>query len=170
MNNHKVTNETNFFEGHNPFDLIEKYGSPLYVYNERVLRERCREIKNLISYKDYKPHYSIKANSNISLLKIVKEEGILPEAVSGGEIFACLAAGYKPSEIFYVTNNASRSEFQYALDNNILISVDSLSQLALVGELNPGGDVSVRFNPGVGAGHSDKVITGGKKTQFGVNE
>lgn len=56
-----------------------------------------------------------------------------------------------------------------ALDHGLLISVDSLSQLSALGKLNPGGKVMVRINPGIGAGHSAKVVTGGKKTKFGVS-
>lgn len=167
--NCEVTKENNFYEGTNPVELIEKYGSPLYVYNERILRDRCRKLKNLIKYENFKVQFSAKANSNLSLLKIVREEGLNVDAMSPGEIFIQLKAGFDPSQIFYVCNNVSKEELQYALDNNITISVDSLSQLELLGKLNPGGSVAIRFNPGVGAGHSEKVVTAGKKTKFGVD-
>jgi diaminopimelate decarboxylase len=58
---------------------------------------------------------------------------------------------------------------QFAIDRDVLISCDSLSQLRLYGRLNPGGRAVVRFNPGVGAGHHEKVVTAGKNTKFGVN-
>ncbi|MDR1067061.1 MAG: diaminopimelate decarboxylase [Clostridiales bacterium] len=165
----KVTESVNFYQGLDPFDIISEYGSPAYVYNERILRERCREIKTLSSYAGYIPNYSAKSNGNLTLLKIIKSEGFCVDAVSCGEIFACLAAGFDASDIFYITNNASADEFRYALDKGALISADSLSQLELIGEISPGAKVSVRFNPGVGDGHGEKVITGGKKTKFGVN-
>ena len=57
---------------------------------------------------------------------------------------------------------------QYAIDEGVIVSVDSLSQLEMFGRLNRGGKLSVRINPGVGAGHHDKVVTAGKKTKFGV--
>jgi diaminopimelate decarboxylase len=57
---------------------------------------------------------------------------------------------------------------RYAIDRKILVSVDSVSQLELYGKLNPGGAVLVRFNPGIGAGHHEKVVTGGKKSKFAV--
>ena len=71
------TANTQFFNQNNPYDLIKQYGSPLYVYNESILRLRCREMKNLVSYDNFVPHYSIKANTNIHLLKIVREEGFM---------------------------------------------------------------------------------------------
>ena len=58
---------------------------------------------------------------------------------------------------------------KYAVDKGVLISCDSISQLKQYGRLNPGGKVAIRFNPGVGAGHHEKVVTGGKNTKFGVN-
>lgn len=152
------------------FELIKKYGSPLYVYDEKTLRERCKEMKNLLPNKNLKVHYSAKANSNLSLLKIIKDEGLAVDAMSPGEIFIQLHAGFLPEQIFYVSNNVSADEMSYVIKNNILVGVDSLSQLELYGKLNQGGDVAVRFNPGIGAGHHEKVVTGGKKTKFGVQK
>ena len=73
------------------------------------------------------------------------------------------------SDLFYVCNNVSADEMRYAVDRDIMISVDSLSQLALYGKNFPGTKVSVRVNPGIGAGHHQKVVTGGKTTKFGIN-
>lgn len=165
----KVTNKINFFEGNNPFDLLKKFGSPLYVYNERILRKSCQEMKNLVNYKNFSVNYSTKANSNLELLKIVKSENLDVDAMSPGEIFIELKAGFLPEQIFYISNNVSDEEMKYAIDKNILISVDSISQLIRYGKLNFGGNVAIRFNGGIGAGHHEKVITAGKNTKFGVN-
>jgi diaminopimelate decarboxylase len=167
--NAQVTTMNNFFEGLAPFDLIERFGSPLYVYNERLFRKKCREMKNLITYPKFEVNFSIKANSNLTLLKIAKEEGLSADAMSPGEIFVLLEAGFSPDQIFFVPNNVSAEEMKYALDKNILISVDSLSQLKTLGKIYE-GRVAARFNPGVGLGHHEKVVTAGKNTKFGVNE
>jgi diaminopimelate decarboxylase len=90
------------------------------------------------------------------------------DAMSPGEIFIEMKAGFKPEQIFFVCNNVSKEEMQYAIDKGILISVDSVSQLEQYGQLNPGGKIAARFNGGIGAGHSEKVITAGKKTKFGI--
>jgi len=167
--NSKVTDSLNFFQGINPYELVEKYGSPLYVYNERILRERCRELKNLVDYPNFSINYSAKANSNMAFLQIVQQEGLNVDAMSPGEIYVELKAGFKPEQIFYISNNVSKEEMQFAIDHNILISVDSLSQLEQYGQINPSGKVAARFNGGVGAGHHEKVVTGGKKTKFAIN-
>ena len=159
---------TNFYGNTAPDKLIDSYGSPLYVYNETILRDRCREIAQLTTYPRFKVNYSIKANSNQELLKIIREEGLDADAMSPGEIHVLLAAGFKPNQIFYIGNNVSVSEMRFAIERDILVSVDSVSQLEQFGRVNPGGKVAVRFNPGVGAGHHEKVVTGGKKTKFGV--
>jgi diaminopimelate decarboxylase len=167
MNSYYST-QTNFYGNTTPNQLIATYGSPLYVYNETILRERCREMTKLINYPQYKVNYSVKANSNLELLKIIREEGLDADAISPGEIHALQAAGFKPSQILYVGNNVSTDEMRYAIERGILVSVDSISQLRQFGKLNPGGKVAVRFNPGVGAGHHEKVVTGGTNAKFGV--
>lgn len=164
----EVSTKSQFFGNTSPHELVEKYGSPLYVYNETILRERCRELKNLVTYPNFSVNYSVKANGNLSLLKIIKDEGLNVDAMSPGEIYIEELAGFKPEQILFISNNVSAEEMQYAIERNITISVDSLSQLELLGEINKGGNVCVRFNPGVGAGHHEKVVTGGKKTKFGV--
>ncbi len=163
------TEQNNFFGSTDPEALVKEFGSPLYVYNEKILRERCREMAGLLSYPRFVSNYSIKANSNLELLKIVREEGLHADAMSPGEIYVLLKAGFRPEELFYVGNNVSAEELTYAVERGVLVSCDSISQLRLFGRINPGGRVAVRFNPGVGAGHHEKVITAGKNTKFGVN-
>jgi len=164
------TQQENLYKDTNPEKLVKQYDSPLYVYSEDILRQRCKEMKNLVSYKNFAPHYSIKANSNLHLLKIMHDEGMYADAMSPGEIFVLEQAGYKPEEIFYVCNNVSTQEMKYAVDRNITVSIDSLVQLEMFCEAFPGAKVAVRFNTGYGAGHHEKVVTAGKKTKFGIND
>ncbi|MDO4265299.1 MAG: diaminopimelate decarboxylase [Eubacteriales bacterium] len=148
-------------------DLIKEYGSPLYVYDEAILRKRCREMKSLLPLPNYVPFYSVKANSNLELLKIIREEGFHADAMSPGEILLEEAAGFSTDEIFMVTNNISDAEIQFSIDHGILMSADSISQMERYGMLNPGGEIAVRLNPGIGTGHDDKVVTGGS-CKFGT--
>ncbi|MDP4266983.1 MAG: diaminopimelate decarboxylase [Bacteroidota bacterium] len=165
----KYTKENNFYGKSTPIELIKKYGSPLYVYNEKILRNRCKEMKNLVSYPHFIVNYSAKANSNLKFLKIIKNEGLHVDAMSPGEIFIELKAGFTPKMIFYISNNVSADEMKFAIDAGVNISIDSISQLELYGKINSGGKVALRFNPGIGAGHNAKVVTGGKKTKFGID-
>ncbi|MDR1209329.1 MAG: diaminopimelate decarboxylase [Clostridiales bacterium] len=167
--NGAVTDGWNFFAGNDPFDLAERFGLPLYVYNENIIRERCREMVSLVSYRPFYVNYSAKANSNLAFLRIVRGEGLRVDAMSPGEIVFELAAGFAPEDIFYVCNNVSAEEMRFAVDKGVTVSVDSLSQLETYGRVNPGGRVAARFNPGLGLGHNAKVVTGGKDTKFGIN-
>lgn len=147
--------------------IIKQYGSPVYIYSEAILRKRCRDLLNAFRGR-IKPSFSAKANSNLTLLRIIREEGIGADAMSPGEIFVLENAGFKNGEIFYIGNNVSCEEMSYCIEKNILVSVDSLAQLEQFGQIYPGGRVAVRFNPGLGAGHCDKVVTAGHNTKFGV--
>ncbi|GBF35241.1 diaminopimelate decarboxylase [Desulfocucumis palustris] len=151
-------------------ELADLYGTPLYVYDENTIRLRCREMKNLLPYENFRVNYSAKANSNMEILKIILDEGIDVDAMSPGEIYIEQKAGFPGDRIFFVCNNVSAEEMLYAIERDILISVDSLSQLELYGKKKPGGRIAVRFNPGYGSGHSDKVITGGESTKFGIQK
>ena len=68
-----VTQTSNFYGNTDPVGLAEKYGSPLYVYNEAILRQRCRDMKNLIDYPNFVVTYSMKANANLALLDVVMD-------------------------------------------------------------------------------------------------
>ena len=158
-----------FFGASTPAGLVNKYGSPLYVYNERILRERCRDMKGLADVPGFTVCYSTKANGNPHLLRIIREEGLIADAMSPGELALLKKAGFFRKDINFVSNNVSAEELRFAAAEADHVSVDSLSQLDTFGRVNPGGQVMVRLNPGIGAGHHAKVVTAGKNTKFGVN-
>lgn len=158
-----------FYGNSDPEKLLARFGSPLYVYNESILRQKCREMQKIMDYPQFTANYSIKANSNLSLLEIAREEGLYADAMSPGEILFLERAGFRADQIFFVPNNVSADEMRFATERQIMISHDSLDQLALTGQIAPGSRVAIRINPGVGAGHHEKVITAGKKTKFGIS-
>ncbi len=127
-------------------------------------------VANVITKYPYTANYSVKANTNIHILKLALEEGNNCDAMSPGEISMLLKVGFPKERIFFIPNNISEEEMKFAIDHDIMTSLDSISQLEMYGQLNPGGKCAVRINPGVGAGHHDKVITAGKKTKFGIAE
>lgn len=162
--------ESNFFGNENPEELAKKYGTPLYVYNEANLRAHMKAVAGVITKYPYRANFSMKANSNLTILKMALEEGLNADAMSVGEMRLLLKAGFPADRIFFVPNNVSEEELLFAIEHDIMTSLDSLEQLELFGTLNPGGKCSVRINPGVGAGHHEKVVTAGKKTKFGIEE
>ena len=163
------TDSVNFFGQEDPRELVARFGSPLYVYNENILRSCCRDLTGLSSHPGFRVNYSAKANTNPSLLKVIRSEGCVVDSMSPGELHVNKLAGFTKAELTYVCNNVAAEELKNAAEYCDMVSVDSLAQLELFGQSVPGGRVMVRFNPGIGAGHSEKVVTGGKKTKFGVD-
>lgn len=162
--------EYDFFKGNKPEDIVKEFGSPVYVYNEEIIRRHMDSVAKVITKYPYTANYSIKANTNINILKLALEEGNNCDAMSVGEIMMLEKAGFPTDRIFFVPNNVSKEELMYAIEKGVMTSLDSLEQLELYGTLNPGGKCAVRINPGVGAGHHEKVVTAGKKTKFGIAE
>ena len=168
---------TDFFAGNNPETIASEYGTPVYVYNEKILRDRMAKVAKVITKYPYTANYSVKANTNIHILKLALEEGLNCDAMSVGEITLLMKAGFPVERIFFVPNNVAPYELAFALKNGVMTSLDSLSQLELFGEVCNQMKIepekrkcAVRINPGVGAGHHEKVVTGGKKTKFGIAE
>ena len=163
------TDSLRFYGNSTPRELADRFGTPLYVYSEAILRERCRDLMGLSARDGFGVNYSVKANANPTLLQIIRSEGLVADAMSPGELAMDALGGFTPEEILYISNNNTPEEMLEALSHGVLISVDSLSQLDMLGGLNRGGRVMARFNPGIGAGHHAKVITAGKATKFGIS-
>lgn len=161
------------------FKLLEEYGSPLYVYDYMVLRERCNSIKKfcndlnegLPAGVSVSMHYSTKANSNPAILKLVEQAGLNVDCMSPFELMVDEKSGFTSDRMLYVCNNISEAEMSFVREKGILICLDSISQVETWGRLFPGTDIMVRINPGTtGVGHSKEVITSGKLTKFGISE
>jgi len=148
--------------------LAEEYGTPLYVYEEDVIRQRFREVKEAISYPKLRMYYACKANQNPAVMRILMEEGAGIDAVSLQEVMLALKVGFKAEDILFTGNNISKEEMEELIKLDIMINIDSLHQLESYGSLNPGSDISVRINPDVGLGHHNHVITGGPDSKFGI--
>ncbi|MDR2123658.1 MAG: diaminopimelate decarboxylase [Desulfovibrio sp.] len=157
-----------FFGRSTPEELTDTFGSPLYVYNESILRARCRALQALSADPGFRVCYSTKANGNPHLLRIIREEGPAADAMSPGELAVLRRAGFPRKDICYVCNNVSREELALACREADHVSVDSVSQVESFGQVNPGGEIMIRVNPGIGAGHHAKVVTAGKNTKFGI--
>lgn len=158
-------------------ELLKKYGSPLYVYDEKTLEDQCQNMKlfkETLERKlpvSVKMHYSTKANSNPSILRIIKNSGLHVDCMSPIEMAIDKMAGFLPTQMLYVCNNISLEEMKLVHENGILICLDSISQVETWGKMFPRTNVMVRINPGeVGVGHSGKVVTAGKATKFGISE
>lgn len=135
-------------------ELLEKYQSPIYVYDEEVLESRItnmldfsKKLKQELNIPVIKMHYSTKANGNLSILKKVKSMGMAVETMSPVELELAELAGFDKDDILYVCNNVKIDEILRVVDKDILICLDSISQVELLGKNRPGSKIMVRINP-----------------------
>lgn len=165
------------FANLNTIELAEKFGTPIYVINEQLIRKRYKELKKFLDsiYKRNKIYFAVKSNSNLSVLKMLISEGSYFDCSSTGEIFVCLKSSIPPDRIIYTGNMFTNYDFKYAIDNGILINIDSYSQLTRLASIyeKMGKEkdiISFRFNPEFGAGHHPHTITAGREIKFGILE
>ena len=164
-----------YFSDFNVSHLSREYGTPVYIISEKIIRNRYAEIDSLLKSvkNEYNIHYAVKANSNLSVLKILNSEGSCFDCTSQGEIFLCLKAGIPAKKIIYTGNMFTDDDFGYAIKNNILLNLDSLSQLFRVNKIfrdlkKEKKMISFRYNPEFGAGHHIHDITAGRDIKFGI--
>ena len=170
-------NNVLYFAGKNTLDISKEYGTPIYVINEQAIRDRYKKLKEFLNseYENNRIHYAVKANSNLSVLKILHSEGAFFDCTSMGEIYTCFKVGISPEKIIYTGNMFTDKDFTFAVDNKVLINLDSVSQLKRLVKIhdNLGREkqvISFRINPEFGAGHHTHTITAGKTIKFGILE
>lgn len=155
--------------------LAGEYGTPLYVYNEELIRKRCREY--LSSLKKYYPQgeiaYAGKAFLTGAMCRLVAEEDLSLDVVSGGELYTALQAGFDPGRIYFHGNNKTPGEVEMALEAGVgRIVVDSLMELDFVDEAarakNKRAKILLRIKPGVLADTHKYIQTGQSNSKFGL--
>jgi diaminopimelate decarboxylase len=161
--------------GVNTIKLAKKFGTPIYVINEQMIRKRYRALKETLDsfYKNNKIHFAMKANSSLSVLKILKSEGAGFDCSSKGEVYTCFQAGISSEDIIYTGNMFTNDDFKFAVENDVLINLDSISQLDRLAKIydtlaKEKKTISFRINPEFGAGHHVHTITAGKEIKFGI--
>src|SRR3989344_575495 len=147
--------------------LAKNLGTPIYIYDSKLIRDRCKELKkNLPGVNLY---YACKANTNPEILKIIHKEGYGIETVSPGEINIAKKAGVPTSKITFTCGSISEKELMSVVKQGIRVHLDSLHQVEVFGKHFPGKEISVRLNHGIGAGHHPHLITGGPDSKFGID-
>lgn len=149
--------------------IADKFGTPVYVTDESALRENFRRISKAFSrHMSTHIHYACKANTNLAILRILKQEGSYIDAVSIGEVETCLRAGFSPDKIMFTGVCVSTKELEAVVSKGVLINIDSFSEMKRLAGIKSGIPISIRVNPDVGAGHHDHVVTGSRKSKFGI--
>jgi diaminopimelate decarboxylase len=161
-----------YVDGVSTLKLAEEFDTPVYVMSERRIRGNYRRLHEALSehYSKVRIYYSAKANTNLSVLKILKSEGGSIDVVSPGEVFLALKAGFQPENILFTGTSVRDDELRFLVDSGVTVNIDSLSQLKRLLKIHVPSLLSVRVNPEVGAGHHEHVITAGKQSKFGIWE
>ena len=159
-------------DGASSRQLAQQYGTPLYVYSENKIRHNVNKLRDTIKkhYPKTRILYACKANTSLSILRVLKDEGVEIDAVSPGEVYLALQAGFKPDEILFTGTSVSMDEMNYLINEGVRMNIDSISQMEKLLGLKIPESVLLRVNPEVGAGHHEHVITAGPDVKFGVWE
>ena len=162
-------------KGQFPIGKFEQLRTPFYYYDVELLRETLRTItREAGQHEGFCVHYAIKANANPKLLKIIREAGLGADCVSGGEIEACVRAGFPNNKIVYAGVGKSDWEINLGLDNDIFcFNVESIPELEVINELAAAkgkvARVAFRLNPNVGAHTHANITTGLAENKFGID-
>ena len=156
--------------------LAERYGTPLYVMDEDLIRENCRAFKQSIDrYYDGRGlcTYASKAFCCKAVCRIAQEEGLGLDVVSSGELYTALQAGFPMERVYFHGNNKTPAELTMALESGVgQIVVDNLEELQLVGSLSRAAgrvtDILFRIKPGIDAHTHDFIRTGQIDSKFGL--
>jgi diaminopimelate decarboxylase len=150
--------------------LVRQFGSPLYVYEAEKIEAQIRQLKTAYAASNLKIKYAAKALTNISILKVMRKNGIGVEAVSLGEVFLATKAGFTPSEITFTPSGVDFSEIEEAVRQKVTINLDNLSSLRKFGEkYGSSYPCGLRLNPNIMAGGNLKISTGHSNSKFGIS-
>ncbi|MEE2691426.1 MAG: diaminopimelate decarboxylase [Pseudomonadota bacterium] len=154
-------------------EIAASVGTPFYCYSEATLRRHVRVFREAFKGLDALIAYSVKANSNIAVLKVLAGEGAGADVVSGGELRRARAAGVPAAKIVFSGVGKTREEMAFALDEGIhQFNVESAPELEALNEvaLSKGAraPIAFRVNPDVKAGGHEKISTGKAGDKFGV--
>jgi diaminopimelate decarboxylase len=154
--------------------IVRELGTPVYVYSQEILLKNFRRIKNAFAPLNPLIAYSVKANSNLSILSLLARDGSGFDIVSGGELHRVLAAGGKPDKIIYAGVGKTADELRLAVKSKILmVNLESEAEANLLSrvaqEMKAKVRVSIRINPDVEAHTHEYITTGKKENKFGIS-
>ena len=167
-------NNDSFIDGISLKKIAGDFGTPCFIYSHNDLVKNFSEIKNVFASEKRKVFYSVKANSNLSILKVLLELGAGFDIVSLGELERVIKIGAQPEKIIYSGVGKSEEEIIRSLEYGIhCFNVESFSELerinSIATKLNKVAPVSIRINPNIDPGSHEFISTGVETTKFGIN-
>ena len=152
--------------------LADQYGTPTYIYSKNRLIHNIKRLDNVLcdNFDTYHICYTIKANSNPHLIKVLKNAipSIGADCASPGEIYVAKKGGIKGNQCIYTGNYESPDDLKFALENGVHINLDDITSFNRMKKIGLPEDIAFRLNPGFGRGTFSQIVTGGKNSKFGV--
>ena len=153
--------------------IVERVGTPVYVYSAQAIRHAYRAIDDAFADYPHAIHYALKANSTLALVRLLRTLGSRVDANSGGEVQIALRAGFDPKDIVLTGVGKTRDELELAIAKGIgTINAESAGELDRIAELARGmgrvARVALRVNPDIDARTHANISTGLKSNKFGV--
>lgn len=145
----------------------ERFGTPVFVYDEASMQERARYMLGLPNAFGLTVRFSLKANASGAIIRIFDRLGLYFDACSREEAMRAIAAGVSPSKIT-LTGQEAPSDLDQLVEQGVEFNAASLTQLEIYGSRFPGAEVSLRLNPGSGTGAAKRLVTGGPRSSFGI--
>ena len=161
-----VSTET-FLTAEQAAEVREQFGTPCYVYDRRALEAAARAALDFPAPFGFALRYAMKANPSIGVLRLFRELGLQIDASSDFEVERALRAGFGPGQIQLTSQMPSRRLAAH-VERGVLFNACSLHQLEAFGQVAPGKSLSVRMNPGLGSGGTNRTNTGGPASSFGI--
>ena len=173
MHDFHYSNRHLFCEKVKVSEITHQVKTPFYLYSRKTVTDHYRKLNTAFSSIQHLICYSLKANSNIALLRILSEMGAGADVTSGGELFKALLAGIPPGKIVYAGVGKTQDEISEALGKGILMfNVESIQELHLINEIagtmKKKASVAIRLNPDVEAGTHAYITTGKSENKFGL--
>jgi diaminopimelate decarboxylase len=150
-------------------DLFKKYDTPLYVYDGNKILGQYQKLSNSLKVKKCSINYACKANSNLSILKLLCTQGAGLDAVSLQEIHTGLHVGFSPDKIVYTPNGVSIQEIEEAIKLGVKINLDNIEMLEYFGHHYPDYAFGIRINPHILAGGNFNISVGHIDSKFGIS-
>ncbi len=168
----EVKDDILYIGGVSSLDLVKNYGTPLYVMDEELIREKCREYRENFIDKGFKVAYAGKAFLTKYMCKIIEEEGLNLDVVSGGELYTAIKAEFPLDKVYFHGNNKTCEEIEMAVKYGVgKIVVDNFYELDLLQDeckrQNKIQNILLRVAPGIDAHTHEYIKTAGTDTKFG---
>jgi diaminopimelate decarboxylase len=144
-----------------------EFGTPVYVYDQKTLEARVQDVLGFPNAYGITARYAMKALPTAAIVKLVSDLGLHIDASSGYEAERALKAGV-PAEKIQLTAQELPGNLKEIIGKGVRFNASSLHQLDVYGALFPNTNISVRINPGLGSGHSNRTNVGGPSSSFGI--